>query len=112
MSDKALDPEAAARVITRRASRAKLDKALRHPTAGTDLEAGRRVICDNQVRSQGEFAAVIIELCPDVGPEQLTEDLRTAFPGANVGPRHGPHYLSLSRTGKLKNPLPRQTEPA
>ena len=40
----------------------------------------------------------------DIIGKDLTEALRQAFPDANIGDRHGPHYLSLSRKGKLCEP--------
>ena len=33
----------------------------------------------------------------------MTEVLTAAFPSNRVGKRHGPHYVSLCRTGKLKD---------
>lgn len=54
------------------------------------------------VRSQGEFAALVINLTKGgIQAEELTDAMAAAFPGAKVGKRHGPHYLCLARTGKL-----------
>ena len=54
------------------------------------------------VKSQGEAAVLTVNLTNGaVNATQLTDVLRAAFPGARVGTRHGPHYLSLARTGKL-----------
>lgn len=54
-------------------------------------------------RSQGEFAAHIINLTEgNISGADLTASIAAAFPSAKVGTRHGPHYLCLARTGKLK----------
>lgn len=58
------------------------------------------------VSTQGHFAAVVINLTHGEGKEltadELTRALAEAFPGANIGNRHGPHYLSHARKGNLK----------
>lgn len=54
------------------------------------------------VRSQSDFAAQVINIVgPDIDPSDLTQALTQAFPGAKIGSRHGPHYLSHARSGKL-----------
>lgn len=54
-------------------------------------------------KSQKLVAAYLIAQDPEITPRQLTALLKEAFPSANIDldGRHGPHYLSLSRTGKL-----------
>jgi len=53
--------------------------------------------------SQAKMAAFLINVTKgDITTDQLGDALRLAFPNAKVGDRHGPHYASLSRTGKLK----------
>jgi hypothetical protein len=58
------------------------------------------------VSTQGHFAAIIVNFTHGEGkmidPEGLTEALRKAFPEANIGKRHGPHYLCHARKGSLK----------
>lgn len=54
------------------------------------------------MKSQADLAAHIINVTDGgVTPEDLTNALRWGFPRANIGTRHGPHYLCLARTGKL-----------
>jgi uracil-DNA glycosylase len=56
--------------------------------------------------TQAQLAAWLIHSNPTIGAGQLTRSLAAAFPPPiyKVGPRHGPHYLSLYRTGKLSVP--------
>ena len=53
--------------------------------------------------TQKLVAAYLIADNPDITGMQLTLALKDAFPSANITEdgRHGPHYLSLSRNGKL-----------
>lgn len=51
--------------------------------------------------SQKVLAAYLIATKPDITPTELTAILRAEFPLARVDARHGPHYISLSRNGKL-----------
>ena len=53
--------------------------------------------------TQKLLASYLIASNPDVLPNELTGLLKEAFPSANISleGRHGPHYLSLSRNGKL-----------
>jgi hypothetical protein len=55
---------------------------------------------------QGHFAGMVIDLTHGEGlaldPHALTNALAAAFPGAGVGPRHGPHYICHARKGRLK----------
>lgn len=54
-------------------------------------------------KTQGEVAALVVNLTKaQVTGAQLTEVLKAAFPSDKVGDRHGPYYLSLCRTGKIK----------
>lgn len=54
-------------------------------------------------RSQGEFAAFVINLTGgSVSAPDLQACLAERFPSAKVGDRHGSHYLCLARTGKLE----------
>ena len=58
------------------------------------------------VKSQGDFAALAVNVTIGenlpLTAEDLTSMLIMAFPGARIGKRHGPHYLSLARSGKLR----------
>lgn len=63
-------------------------------TAKPTANAGRQM-------NQKNFAAYIIARNPAITGAELTALLREAFPNARVADRHGPHYLSLSRNGKL-----------
>jgi len=60
-------------------------------------------------KTQKIVAAYIISQTPDITGAKLTEELEKAFPEHRVTSRHGPHYLSLSRKGKL--PEPPSTDP-
>lgn len=51
-------------------------------------------------KSQSDFAAVAINHGLR-DHESLTNALTSAFPQAKIGSRHGPHFLSLARTGRL-----------
>jgi len=65
------------------------------------LNLSRRVA--NADASQSRFCAWLINLTQgNVTNDDLTEALSEAFPGAKVGRRHGAHFASLSRSGKLK----------
>lgn len=55
------------------------------------------------VKTQGEVSALVVNLTHGtISGAQLTEVLKAAFPTDKVGDRHGPYYLSLCRTGKIK----------
>lgn len=55
------------------------------------------------IKSQGEAAVLLVNLTGGrCTADQVTAALKAAFPGAKIGARHGPHYLSLARTGKLE----------
>lgn len=56
--------------------------------------------------SQRQLAAWLIHSNPSLTADQLTAQLAVAFPppAYNVGARHGPHYLSLYRSGNLEIP--------
>lgn len=51
--------------------------------------------------TQKVFASWVIANNPSISGRQLTQELRDAFPQASIGDRHGPHYLSLSKNGRL-----------
>jgi len=54
-------------------------------------------------RSQSEASAWLINVTEgEIDGPTLTGALRELFPNAKVSDRHGPHYLSHARTGKLK----------
>jgi hypothetical protein len=56
------------------------------------------------VRSMQEFTATVTNLSKaTVTGKEMTPLLQRAFPQHNVGDRHGPHYLSLCRTGDSGN---------
>jgi hypothetical protein len=54
--------------------------------------------------SQKALAAWLIANDPTITGKELTAAIRDAFPSSNVSDRHGPHYLSLSRHGRLPEP--------
>ena len=56
--------------------------------------------------TQRQLAGWLIHSNPTISAGDLTARLAAAFPppAYNVGLRHGPHYLSLYRTGKLDVP--------
>ena len=63
--------------------------------------AGALAVIAN-AKTQGEVAVLMVNLTNGtITPEQLTNVLKVAFPNCRVGARHGPHYLSKCRTGKL-----------
>lgn len=68
-------------------------EAVAQPTASS-----RRKITQKLV------AAWLISQNPDITGAQLTAELRRAFPNNKIDTRHGPHYISHSRNGKLPEP--------
>lgn len=58
------------------------------------------------ITTQAHFAAVVINLTHGEGkkldPDELTKAVADAFPNARVTDRHGPHYISHARKGRLK----------
>jgi len=69
---------------------------------GSD-EVARASLLLAGVRSQGDYAAQVLNVCDGkVDPDDLTRALSEAFPGARIGKRHGPHYMSHARSGKLR----------
>lgn len=56
--------------------------------------------------TQWQLAAWLIHSNPSLTASQLTAELAVSFPPSayKVGPRHGAHYLSKFRTGKLQVP--------
>lgn len=67
------------------------------------------VAARNSRPTQKLLAAYIISQNPSVTGAELTDILREAFPQCEIAARHGPHYLSLSRNGRL--PEPPTTDP-
>lgn len=55
-------------------------------------------------RTQQDSAIMLLDLTASAcGPEKLVELLKLTNPqDTKIGERHGPHYLSLARTGKIK----------
>lgn len=72
---------------------------------GTDFPHPPRDL--DRSSTQAQLAAWLIHSNPTIGAGELTRSLAAAFPPPmyKVGPRHGPHYLSLYRTGKLAVPV-------
>ncbi len=55
------------------------------------------------VRTQSQACVLLLNITGGtVHSEDVTKALTEGFPGAKVGDRHGPHYMSLARTGKLE----------
>ena len=55
----------------------------------------------HKTMTQKVFAAWAISRSPDITGKELTALLMETFPNHNVTTRHGPHYLSLSKNGRL-----------
>lgn len=62
------------------------------------------------IKTQSQAAACVINLTFAQGKtlkaSDLTACLAAGFPGAGVGDRHGPHYLSHARKGHLDGVIP------
>jgi len=57
----------------------------------------------NAKSSQAKAAAFLINITEgNITNDELTATLAAWFPNAKVGDRHGAHFASLSRSGKLK----------
>lgn len=54
--------------------------------------------------TQKLLASWLISEDPRITSGDLTAALQEAFPQMSIGARHGPHYLSLSRNGRLPEP--------
>lgn len=55
------------------------------------------------IRDQGSATVLAVNLAnAKITGEDVTALLVAGFPAAKIGKRHGPHYLSLARTGKLE----------
>lgn len=54
--------------------------------------------------TQKVLAAYLIAQNPDITGPELTAVLVEEFPQCRISPRHGPHYISLSRSGNLPEP--------
>lgn len=72
----------------------------------TALDNAATLLRADGVSTQSHYAAWIINLTHGEGgsiaPDQLTQSLKEAFPGASINERHGPHYLSHARKGRLQ----------
>ncbi len=81
-------------------------QAMNLPVSGTLPERCKVLITASGVRSQGDLVVLIVNHTHGEGlpldADEVTRVLAAAFPGAKVGKRHGPHYISLARSGKLK----------
>lgn len=74
------------------------------PVQATPEDNLRIVVREFRNMKQGQAAAALINLTQGtISAETLTSSLKTLFPDDRVGERHGPHYLSHARTGKLKD---------
>ena len=61
---------------------------------------------------QADVAKLLINVTRGmIDSADLTSILAGTFPDAKIGERHGPHYLSLARSGKLDGVLPGITIP-
>lgn len=73
----------------------------RKMAAVTDTEAGSLLLAMG-IRSLDEFAATVVNLSKGgISTLDMTAAMVRAFPGHKIGERHGPHYISLARTGSL-----------
>jgi len=111
MSARTLNITAAALALlpmtTREAIDARLSKAgIDLPAETPDQVAAETFIKTSGVKSQGDLTAVYLNVTVGEGlmhtAENCTELLRAGFPDAAISKRHGPHYISHARTGKLK----------
>lgn len=55
----------------------------------------------DQRMTQKILAAYLIAQNPAITKQDLAVELKKSFPAARIGDRHGQHYLSLSRSGRL-----------
>ena len=81
-----------------------------------EIAVGKRVVLNltprhaqpvavmNRRKTQKIVAAWLIANNPGITGAELTAALAEAFPANRVSSRHGPHYLSLSRRGRLPEP--------
>lgn len=65
---------------------------------------GMPVASSGRKMTQKILAAYLIAVNDRITGAELTMALREAFPNNAISSRHGPHYLSLSRNGKLPEP--------
>ena len=83
-----------------------VSKGLPAPDEMDDESITKMVFGVHPVNSQGDLAAVYINHTHGVGkpldPDSLCTVLMAGFPGAKIGQRHGPYYISKARTGQLK----------
>jgi hypothetical protein len=100
--------QAAAIALARMATDEAIDKALvdaKVELAGEQPAEERVAHLLRGVTSQSAFAAVVLNLTIEQGQAltdaELTRALAEAFPNASVGNRHGKHYMSLARKGRL-----------
>lgn len=75
---------------------------------GTELfrlnRKAQPVAQNKQRKTQKVVAAWFISQMPNITGTELTRQLREVFPAHRISDRHGPHYLSLSRKGRLPEP--------
>jgi hypothetical protein len=110
MSKNTLDLNGAAKVLNALVKVEVIDaslKALKLEVKTKDqLEKLAILIKSSGVNNQATMAALGITLTRNSGAvlkaDELTAFLKAAFPEAQVGERHGPHYLCLARCGKLQ----------
>jgi hypothetical protein len=81
--------------------------------ADDPVENMERLVKASGIATQGHAAGLLVELTYGAGlpegskfrevkPDELTRALSAGFPHAQIGKRHGPHYLSHARRGRLK----------
>ena len=109
-TSRAMDDQGAAAALAEMADKSALlgyltDAGLT-PADDEPVHLAGAVLKAEGITTQGHFAAVVINFTHGEGKElhadSLTDALRRAFPDANVGKRHGPHYLCHARRGQLK----------
>lgn len=73
----------------------------RNLAPATEVASGATLLAMG-CRTLDEVAATVVNLSKGtVTGEELGKAFEKAFPAHKIGARHGPHYLSLSRTGGL-----------
>lgn len=100
-----LDPNKFASAIVRIVERPLILAALQGakiPTTDDLVADVETYVRATGVKSQGATSMIVINMTVGkIKADQLTALLAAGYPTSKVGERHGPHYLSLARTGHL-----------
>jgi len=107
---KNLDIDKAAEAISEISNREAISRVIESvidvSNDASDVDLMKIVIKMHPVKSQGDLVVVVLNVTHAQGisvtGEDLTRILSVSFPKAKIGERHGPHYMSMARNGKLK----------